>query len=72
MPAYTLKGIETEASIATLERKGTHYDYLEIAEEGGRVCRLYDVFVPLRLQADNALRVIGNFAAERETRRFAR
>ena len=44
MPTYTLKGIETEASIATLERIGTNYDYLEIAEEGGRVYRLYRAF----------------------------
>jgi len=42
VPAYTLKRIETEAGTTTLERKGTRYDYLKIAEEGGRVCWLYN------------------------------
>ena len=41
MPVYTLKGIETEASIARLERKGAQYDYLQIAGESRRVCRLW-------------------------------
>jgi hypothetical protein len=41
VPAYTLKGIETEAGFARLERNGAQYDYPQIAGEGRRVCQLW-------------------------------
>ncbi len=61
MPVSVVKGIVTDLGAATLQPGGTRYDYLEIAQEGGRVCRLCDVFVPAHLQHDIALHAIGEF-----------
>jgi hypothetical protein len=61
MAEFILKGIVTEAGIATLQRSGTYYDYLEIAQKGGNVCRLHNVFVPASLQADIGPYAIGEF-----------
>ncbi len=61
MSVFILKGIVTSVGIATLQGGGTRYDCLEIAGEGGRACRLYDVLVPGRLQADIVQYAIGEF-----------
>lgn len=61
MAVFVVNWIVREAGIATAHPEGTRYEYLEIAQLGGNVCRLYDVFVPASLQADIGPCAMGEF-----------
>lgn len=61
MAVFVVNGIVREAGIATAHPEGTRYDYLEIAQVGGKVCRLCDVLVPASLQADIGPCAMGEF-----------
>lgn len=61
MADFVVNGIVKEAGTATVHPEGTRYDYLEIAQVGGNVRRLYDVFVPALLQADIGPCAMGEF-----------
>jgi hypothetical protein len=65
MSEFVLKGIVTRVGGATVQGGGARYDYLEIAEEGERACRLCDVLVPARLQAEITQYAIGEFRCRR-------
>lgn len=66
MSELVLNGMVIEVSRATVQPKGTHYDYLEIAQLGGNARRLWNVFVPASLQMDIGPCAIGEFCC-RET-----